>query len=84
MSVVTTVDQIDAQTLTYIPAVIAGMHAAEQSTAAGATKKQAVLDAIQAGAQAGESVQAPQVAAIAGMIDMFASIFKALGVFRHK
>lgn len=81
---VNTVNQIDTQTLQYAPTVMAGIVAAQQSSADGATKKQAVIDGILAGAKAGETIPVPQVAAISGMIDLFVSIFKALGIFGKK
>jgi len=84
MSIESTVNQINTQTLQYAPAAMAGIMAAEQSTASGESKLQAVLDGIQAGAHAGEQIPQPQVAAIAGMINLFVSIFNALGVFKHK
>lgn len=84
MNITSTVHAIDAETLTYMPIVVAGMQAAELSTAGGQTKKQAVLDAIVAGAEVGEGIPVPQVAAIASMIDLFASIFNALGLFHRK
>ena len=79
-----TIDAINAATLRYVPVVIAGVHAAEVSGSAGKAKKQAVMDGILAGAKAGEQIAQPQVRAIAGMIDLFVSIFNALGVFKKK
>ena len=84
MSVATTVTTIDTQTLTYLPAVIAGMQAAELTGASVDSKKQAVLNAVIAGSTVLASSPNPNVAAIAGMIDLFASIFTALGFFRKK
>lgn len=84
MSVETMVGAISTATLTYVPTVLAGIQAAEQSSAAGADKKQAVLDGILAGAKIGETIPVPQVAAISGLIDLFVSIFNALGLFHHK
>ncbi len=84
MSIVSTVNQIDTETLAYAPTAIAGILAAEQTAASGGSKKQAVIDGILAGAKVGETVPIPQVAAISGMIDLFVSIFNALGLFRHK
>ena len=80
--VTNTVDQINHATLTYAPAVIAGVQAAEVSGASGSNKKQAVLDGILAGAKLGENMPIPQVAAISGMIDMFVTIFNSLGLFK--
>ena len=84
MSVTSTVTQIDNQTLQYAPTVLAGIQAAELSSASGENKKQAVLAGILAGAKVGETIPVPQVAAISGMIDLFVSIFNALGLFNHK
>lgn len=84
MNVTSTVNAIDAQALQYAPAAIAGIHAAELSSASGANKKQAVIDGILAGAKIGETVPVPQVAAISAMIDLFVSIFNALGIFKKK
>ena len=84
MSVQSTVADITAQTMNFAPAVIGGIHAAEVSGASGADKKQAVIDGILAGAKAAENIPIPQVSAIAGMIDLFVSIFNSLGLFKHK
>jgi hypothetical protein len=83
-NIVTAVTAIDHTIATYAPAVIAGVQAAEQSTASGEDKKQAVIDAIIAGSQVAEGIPIPQVAAIGGLIDLVVSIFNALGLFRHK
>jgi hypothetical protein len=87
MSIVSTINQIDTQAATYAPAAIVGIQAAEAAgLATGATgqqKAQAVLDGILAGARVAEGVPVPQVAAIAGLIDLCVSIFNALGVFNH-
>lgn len=79
-----TVNQITADIVQYTPAVVAGVQAAEQSSASGQDKKQAVLDAIQAGSAAASSIPVPQVAAIAGLINLVVSIFNSLGIFKHK
>jgi hypothetical protein len=84
MSITSVVNQIDTQTLAFAPMAMAGIIAAQQTAAAGADKKQAVMDGILAGAKVGETVANPNVAAISGMIDMFVSIFKALNVFGFK
>ncbi|MGH7184514.1 MAG: hypothetical protein ACREJN_21420 [Nitrospiraceae bacterium] len=82
MSVQTTVDQINTQTLAFAPAVAAGIMAAETTGASGASKHDAVLDAIQASSAelAGLSKDHANIASISGMINMFVSIFKALKV----
>jgi hypothetical protein len=79
-----TIGTISTQTLTYAPAILAGVQAAEQSTVSGADKKQAVVNAVIAGARAAEGVPNPQVAGIATLIDLFISILNATGVFSHK
>lgn len=84
MSVTSTVTAIDQGILTYVPAVIAGVQAAEVSGAAGDLKAKAVMDGIQVGSQALAQVNQPNVAAIAGLINLVVSIFNALGVFNHK
>lgn len=73
-----TINEIDAQVLTYAPAVIAGVQQAEAVGGSGASKKQMVLTAIQAGAQIGEGLPSPNVSAISGLIDLVVSIFNAL------
>lgn len=84
MSATSTVNTITSDVASFTPAVLAGVQAAEQSTASGADKKQAVLNAIQAGSAEGTKIAIPQVAAISGLIDLVVSIFNALGVFSHK
>lgn len=78
------VSMIDTQVATYAPAVIAGVQAAEHSGASGNDKKQAVIDAVLAGSQAAEGAPVPQVAAIAGLVNLVVSIFNSLGIFKHK
>lgn len=82
MSIISTVTQIDTQTLQYAPAVLAAIQAAELSGQSGSNKKQAVLDGVLKGAQVAENIPIPQVQAIAGMVDMFVSIFNSLGIFK--
>lgn len=79
-----TIAAITTQTLTYTPAVIAGVQAAETSLASGPSKQQAVINAILAGSQAAEGVPNPNVAAIAALVNLTVSIFNALGLFKHK
>lgn len=50
-------------------------------TGNGATKKQMVVGAILALAHAGETVPAPQVQAISGIVDMLVSTMNGMGVF---
>lgn len=88
MSVATTVNGITNQELTYLPAVLAGIQAAEAANAAapGQQKAQAVLDGIVAGAsvEAGTPGANPNVAAISALISLSVSIFSAMGIFKHK
>ena len=84
MSVQSTILGITQQEAAYTPAVIAAVQAAEASGAAGATKKQAVIDAIIAGSRQAESVSNPNVAAIAAMVDLTVSIFNITGLFSRK
>jgi hypothetical protein len=87
MGVTSTITNIDTQTIRYAPAIILGVQAAEAAgVATGATgdqKAAAVLAGILAGARVAEGIPVPQVAAIAGLIDLTVSIFNALGVFNH-
>ncbi len=82
--VVSTVNDITSQIVTYTPAVAAAVQAAEMTGASGQSKKQAVLNAIQAGSQLAAGVPQPQVAAISSLVNLVVSIFNALGVFSHK
>lgn len=79
-----TIATINTQTITYLPAVLAGVQAAEQSNAAGATKKQAVVNAVIAGARGAETSTNPNVAGIAALVDLVVSILNSTGVFSHK
>lgn len=82
--VVGTVNDITSQIVTYTPAVVAGVQAAEVSGASGESKLTAVIDGIQKGSQVAEGIPVPSVAAIAGLVNLVVSIFNALGVFKHK
>ena len=79
-----TISAITSQTMAYAPAVLAGVQAAEQSNASGATKKQAVVNAVMAGSQLLTSSPNANVAGIAALVDMFVSILNATGMFAHK
>lgn len=91
MSTVSTVNTITTDVQQFIPAVSAGVQAAEiaAQTAAsqgiivtGAQKASAVLEGIQAGS--GVLAQGTgQVAAISGLINLFVSIFNSLNLFKH-
>lgn len=84
--IVGTINNIEMQTMNYAPAVMAGVQAAELSSATGAAKKQAVVNGIIAGSQTVQQSPgvSPTVSAIAGLVDLFVSIFNSLGVFSHK
>lgn len=82
--VVTAVNNITSQMVTYAPAVLAGVQVAEQSTASGSDKKSAVLGGILAGAKIEEASTNPAVASISALIDLTVSILNSLGVFGHK
>ena len=78
------ITQITTQTLAYAPAVLAGIQVAEQSTASGASKQQAVVNAVLAGSGALEAAPNANVAGIAALVNLFVSIFNSLGLFNHK
>ncbi len=75
---------IDHQVLTYAPAVIAGVQAAESTGAPGQTKFQAVLAGILAGSQVAEGIPIPNVQGVAALINLSVFIINAIGAFRHK
>ena len=82
-----TINQINVQTLTYLPAVIAGVHAAEVFAPEGATGQQK-LEAVLAGISAGsaELANSPNqtVAEIAILANLTVSIANIFGAFKHK
>jgi hypothetical protein len=85
MSIETSVNHITAETLAYTPAIIAAMQAAESTQASGEKKQQAVVNAIIAGSAAlAQGAPKPNVQAVAGLVNLFASIFNGLGVFKKK
>jgi hypothetical protein len=79
-----TVAAITTDTLTYTPAVIAGVQAAEVTGASGPTKLQAVVNGVLAGSAALEATPNSNVAAIAALTNLIVSIFNATGIFSHK
>lgn len=79
-----TVTAITNATINYVPAVIAGVQAAEASTAAGTTKLQAVVNGVLGTTGALETNSNPNVAAIAALANLFVSIFNSTGLFSHK
>ena len=84
--IIATVNKITAGTMAYAPGVLQSMLAVEAAvhpSVPGVTKKEIILDAIMAGAHGAESIPIPQIQAIAGLIDLFASILNSLGIFKH-
>jgi hypothetical protein len=86
MSVTTTVNQINTATLEYLPAVLAGVQAAEQVAPGlpGETKAQAVVNGIIAGSAVLAGDANPNVAGIAALVNLVVSILNAAKIFRHK
>ncbi len=68
----------------YTPAVLAGVQAAEQSTAGGSTKLQAVVNGVLGTTGALETNTNPNVAAVSALANLIVGIFNALGIFGHK
>ena len=85
MSVSTVVGQITAAEVAYVPAVLAGVQAAETvDGATGASKAEAVIAGVLAGSQALSGAPNANVANIAALVNLTVSILNALGAFRHK
>ncbi len=84
MPISSTVTRITNQELLYTPVILHAVQAAQASNADGETKKAAVLAVTLAAAQGLESNPNPNVAAIAALIDLTVSIFKATGLFSRK
>jgi len=80
----TTIAAIDNSVIAYTPAVIAGVQAAEASSASGGTKLQAVVNGVLGTTGALESNPNPNVAAVSALVNLFVSIFNATGLFGHK
>ncbi len=80
----TTVAAINANIVAYAPAVITAVQAAEMSSASGTDKATAVINAIQQGSANLTLAPQPDVAAIAGLVNLVVTIFNMLGVFKHK
>lgn len=79
-----TIVAIDQSVLSYAPAAIVAVQAAEITNASGATKLQSTVSTILAGSQALESAPNPNVAGIAALVNLVVSIFNATGMFNHK
>ena len=91
MNTAATVNKITAQTVAYVPAVMAAMQAVEATATpdmSGATKQQIVVSQVVGGIEAGsaalENSPNPTVAGIAQLVNLFASIFHATGLFQRK
>lgn len=71
--------------LGYLPYVLAGVMAVEQSVSAapGANKKAIVLASVTAAAQVGEQVPEAHVQAISHLIDSIVSQLNKAGIFGH-
>ena len=77
------VTQIGQAELAYLPATIAAVQVAEASGAAGATKKQAVMLALGAGASELASSPDPKVAAISALVELVVGILNNT-LFKHR
>jgi flagellar biosynthesis protein FliQ len=84
VSTLSTVNTITNETLTYAPAVLAGVQVAETTGASGSSKLQAVVNGVLAASQAGEAVPNATVAGISALVNLVVSIFNATGIFSHK
>ena len=73
--------------MNFIQLLVGGVVAMEQTFAheiPGTSKKQIVLDMIQAGAKIGEAVPVPAVELISALIDSTVASLKAAGIFTSK
>jgi hypothetical protein len=85
MSLNSTVTQITQNELAYLPAIQAGVRAAETTGADGKSKEQAVINGVLALAQTtATSAPQPSVQGISALIFLTVSIFNALGFFKKK
>jgi hypothetical protein len=71
--------------LDYFPVILQGIIAVEQALKGtpGATKKQIVLNVINAGAEAGKQIPEGHVQAVSTLIDASVDALNAAGVFNH-
>lgn len=88
MSTLATVNTITTGVVSYAPAVIAGIQAAEATgTASGQSKQAAVVSAVLNGVEVGsgalENSTNSTVAGVAALVNLFVSIFNSLGIFKH-
>lgn len=73
-----TVTAITTQTLTYAPAVYAGVMAVDEEAISGQDKFDAVLNGVIGTSSVLATTPNPQVAGIAALINLFASLVKAV------
>jgi hypothetical protein len=83
MSAIPSATAITLAEQNYLPAVIAGVQAAEMTGQAGPAKMQAVLNALGASSQALEGNPDATVAGLAAMVHVVVAIFNATGFFGH-
>ena len=69
--------------LSYFPVVLQGIIAVEQALRGtpGATKKQIVLNVINAGAEAGKNIPEPHTQAVSALIDASVDALNNAGIF---
>ncbi len=93
MSVVTTVNGITGQIVSYTPALVqsvrAAVEVAESVPEVTGPQKQravvaAVLEGVEVGSQALETHSNPTVAAVALLVNLVVSVLNSLGVFKRK
>lgn len=76
--------QLLAKLMSYLPAILQGVIAVEAVIhVPGATKKQMVLGAVTAAAQAGETISDPEISGISALIDHTVTTLNNSGVFGH-
>jgi len=70
--------------MSYLPQILAGVKAIEDAThgASGTSKKQMILNVIQASAAAGETIPEAHVAGISSLIDSTVKTLNDSGVFK--
>jgi hypothetical protein len=83
MSVLSVTNSINAQTVTYLPSVVAAVQAAEVlgPEATGAQKSAAVVAAVSQSLGASSN---PNVAAISNLASLVVLVANLLGAFKHK
>jgi hypothetical protein len=79
-----TLESINNQVVTFTPAVIAAVQIAEAAGGTSESKLAKVLDEISGIAGAVSQIPTnPNVAAIAGLVNLTVSLFNAFGKFKH-